>query len=162
MLPWDYDRLNDEGGKYRGANAGRPFWTPLSPSDSECTAPILTPEERGRQAAGDKASDEKEVKKWVDVYRALPPDINIPIMCDKITRLMQAALIPKFKQAIRDMAEVINWPVRAKERMTVWTEQIESSIAIVSLFAILVWTNTLVLIEICLFVCLFVCKDCMA
>lgn len=123
MIPWDYDRLNDPNAKTRGANGGEPWHAILPLSSPRCTAPLLT----SSQMAARQAQNSQEFAFWQSVFEELPEDVNIPIMCDKITRLLKIAIEDQVHLRVKELATARNWD-HLRSSLNRWASQINQAI----------------------------------
>lgn len=123
-IPWDYDRLYDEGSSTRGALKGKPWWdiqssaTPLA-----CNQVIRTTQEQAQSMGGSPA----KIAWNKDILDQFPADINIPVTCDKMTQLMANALGSRIRQRTREIAGQISL-TRIRSMWSTWNNQIQTAL----------------------------------
>lgn len=125
LLPWDYDRLYDERALTRGALAGNPWWDiQATATSARCNAPIQTAE----QLAAEAAESRSEIARWTEIFKTLPPDGQIPVTCDKITKLLSLAFASKVRARTREFLNLITVE-QIRSWFTTWNAQIDSALA---------------------------------
>jgi len=123
MIPWDYDRLYDPGALTRGSLAGRAWWDIQDvATDSACNTPISSPAEL---AAG--LGSPGVVAQWTDIYAHLPVDFQLPITCDKVTKLFALGLVQRVKARILQFMNTVTVP-EIQSCFDVWSAQIEKAV----------------------------------
>jgi len=124
-IPWDYDRLYDEGSDTRGALKGKPWWDiHATATPAACNQSI-----RSTQAQAETIGGSLATIAWnKDILDQYPPDIDIPVTCDKFTQLMATALGAKIRQRTREMVAQISW-TRVRAMWATWNAQIQNALA---------------------------------
>jgi len=103
MVPWDYDRINDEAAADR--LSGEKWHQIKNTYDPACRPSLQkTSQESARQHA---VPGTKAYEYWVDLYNELPDDLDIPIQCDKLAQLWATTLKDRIYQRVLDFAAVI-------------------------------------------------------
>lgn len=123
MIPWDYDRINDEMAKKRGVpGAPKNWYDPYDTNSALCSAKDPRPEEY----AAAYPIDERDY--WIEFFAELPPGLSKPIQCDKFTRLMTRALKKRVKERIKYYAENIITPEIIEMKLTAYATQIQAKV----------------------------------
>jgi hypothetical protein len=124
-IPWDYDRLYDEGSDTRGALKGKPWWDISGTANSfVCNQPTKTAQEQANAMGGTAAR-----MAWnKDIFDQFPLDINVPVTCDKLTQLMVNALAPRVRQRTREIAGQISL-TRVRALWGAWNAQIQTALS---------------------------------
>lgn len=120
MLPWDYDRINDERADSRGPAPGRAWHAIMQPSESQCRRRETTAEEKV-QAEGHPFNQRAF---WLEVNKELPPNVDIPVQCDKITRLMSIALKDRVDRRVLELADVVGSYDNVDRNLDAWYQQL--------------------------------------
>jgi hypothetical protein len=118
LLPWDYDRLYDEQALSRGALGGQPWWD-IQATASRCNAPIQTPEQLGAETA----SSRSEIARWTAIFKTLPPDNQIPVTCDKITKLLSLAFGAQVRARTKEFLKIVTLD-QIRSWFATWNAQI--------------------------------------
>jgi len=124
LLPWDYDRLYDEAALSRGALAGNPWWDIQATAlPARCNAPVETPQ----QLAAEAASSRSELARWTAIFEGLPLDNQVPVTCDKITKLLSLALGAKVRARTKELLNLVTLD-QIRNWFATWNRQIESAL----------------------------------
>jgi hypothetical protein len=125
LLPWDYDRLYDERALTRGALAGNPWWDiQATATPARCNAAIESPE----QLAAEAAESRSEIARWTSIFKTLPPDGQIPVTCDKFTKLLSLAFGAKVRARTKEFLNLITVE-QIRAWFATWNAQIEGALA---------------------------------
>jgi hypothetical protein len=123
-IPWDYDRLYDEGSDTRGALKGKPWWDiSATATPAACNQLSKSSQEQAVALGGTPA----RIAWNKDIFDQFPPDINVPVTCDKLTKLMAAALAPRIRQRTREIAGQINMN-QIRSLWSTWNAQIQTAL----------------------------------
>lgn len=123
-IPWDYDRLYDEGADTRGALKGRPWWDVAATGTSfACNQPAKSSQQQANELGGTPA----RIAWNKDIFDQFPLDINVPVTCDKFTQLMATALASRIRQRTREIAGQISVP-QIRSQWSVWSAQIRTAL----------------------------------
>jgi len=125
LLPWDYDRLYDEQALRRGALGSNPWWDiQLSATTYACSpARMQSPEQLGAQAA----SSPSEISRWIEIFKTLPPDNQVPVTCDKVTKLLSLAFGAKVRARTKEFLNLITLD-QIRNWFKTWNAQIEPAL----------------------------------
>lgn len=124
LLPWDYDRLYDSAALSRGALAGKPWWDfKNTATPSQCNIPIRTPEELAQQMA----TTPGELSFWRSIFQELPRDLEIPVSCDKITKLLALGLGQRVRTRTLELLDLISLE-QIRKWFDVWNQQIGTAL----------------------------------
>jgi spore coat protein CotH len=125
FIPWDYDRLYDEMASTRGALRGNLWWNIAGTTGGgACTQPTLTPSQQAASIGGSPAM----IAYNTDIFNQYPPDLTIPVTCDKITQLMAQALGPRIRAKTLDFSRRISM-TRVRANWATWSNQISTAVA---------------------------------
>lgn len=125
FIPWDYDRLYDAGSETRGALKGKPWWDiAATGTQLACNQLIRTSQEQAESMGGSPA----KIAWNKDILDQFPPDINVPVTCDKFTQLMAVALGTQIRQRTREFASQISIP-QLRSMWSVWNAQIATALS---------------------------------
>lgn len=124
FLPWDYDRLYDAGSETRGALKGKPWWDSSTATSLSCNQLVRSSQEQAESMGGSPA----KIAWNKDILDQFPPDINVPVTCDKFTQLMALALAKPIRQKTREMASQISMP-QLRAKWAVWNSQIATALS---------------------------------
>jgi len=105
MLPWDYDRINDD----KAVDRVKQKWYDLRVAGPACANPLLDPEAKAREAS--QGYPAEVYKYWLAVWSELPPDLERPVQCDKFTKLVAVALKEKVLARVMELQQKINLDV---------------------------------------------------
>jgi len=126
MVPWDYDRLDDNGGGLDFRRKKQSTWwqsTNFNYNSQEC----LNPQEDGSVQGWQYATGNRGV-----ILRrkrnALPPDAASPIQCDKITRMLANCVYDKVKQKYNMFRQQFT-PARMDVKINAYRNQIKNIVA---------------------------------
>jgi len=126
FIPWDYDRLYDKGNANRGALQGRPWWDIGATANFfACNQTISSSEQKARSIVG--GNDIAKINWYKNMFDQLPPDIDIPVTCDKFTQLMAFALKKRILSRARYFANHVNLTSLQKQ-WTTWNNQIMTAL----------------------------------
>lgn len=124
LLPWDYDRLYDAQALTRGALAGNPWWDiQATATPARCNAPLQSPQQLAAEAADSPA----EIARWTSIFQTLPPDSQIPVTCDKITKLASLAFGAKVRARTKEFLNFITVE-QIRGWFATWNSQIEGAL----------------------------------
>lgn len=95
MIPWDYDRLDDDGLGVVVRRNMQVSWTQkdYDPNSYTCLAPQEDPI---LAALPNAQSMEQTIRERIN--KALPPVATVPIQCDKVTRMLATCMNDKVKK----------------------------------------------------------------
>jgi hypothetical protein len=122
LIPWDYDRLYDKMALTRGALAGIPWWD--FQSSAKCNAPLQTPE----QMAAGAATSQSDIPRWTAIFNSLPTDSQVPVSCDKITKLLSLAFGAQVRARTKEFLNFITLE-QMRSWFATWNAQIELALA---------------------------------
>lgn len=125
MIPWDYDRINDERADSRGPAPGRAWHDTIPKYNSKCTLREKSAMERAR-AEGHRG---KQLQFWAEVNELLPPNVEIPVQCDQITHLLSAALKDDVDRRVLEFADVTSSSEMIDGNLNKWYQQLAPAIA---------------------------------
>lgn len=120
FLPWDYDRLYDQNSANRGALKGSPWW---DYSRIPCNIMIISSQEKAQRTAQNLA----QITWYKDIYDQLPPDVDVPITCDKFTRMIADAYGNEIRQRTKYFINRINL-LELRNKWNTWTNQIRTAL----------------------------------
>lgn len=124
LLPWDYDRLYDEQALTRGALGGKPWWDQSTATPDRCNQPLQTPEALAA-AVADSPTDRAH---WVEIFKDLPADNQIPVTCDKITQLLALAFAGQVRARTKEFLNLITLD-QIRSWFSTWNAQISPALA---------------------------------
>jgi len=125
LIPWDYDRLYDDQALTRGALGGKPWWDIQSTATPDrCNTPLQTPETLAAAVADSPA----DVAHWVEIFKDLPADNQIPVTCDKITQLLALAFAAQVRARTKEFLNLITLD-QIRSWFSTWNAQIQPALA---------------------------------
>lgn len=125
LLPWDYDRLYDATALTRGVLAGNPWWDIQATAlPARCNAPLQTADQLARATANTPA----KIAQWTEIFSTLPADNQVPVTCDKITKLLALGIGPQVRERTRQFLKLISLD-QIRSWFTTWNAQIEGALA---------------------------------
>lgn len=125
LLPWDYDRLYDATALTRGVLAGNPWWDIQATAlPARCNAPLQTADQLARATASTPA----QIAQWKEIFSTLPADNQVPVTCDKITKLLALGVGPQVRARTREFLKLITLD-QIRSWFSTWNSQIEDALA---------------------------------
>jgi len=126
MVPWDYDRLDDNGGGLEFRRNKQSTWwqsTSFNYNSQQC----LNPQEDGSVQGWQYATGTRGV-----ILRrkraALPPDAASPIQCDKLTRMLSNCVYDKVKVYYNQYKQQFT-STKMNQKIDAYKAQIQNSVA---------------------------------
>lgn len=123
LVPWDYDRLNDEQGGRKWAET---WYQIFSAGDSRC-GPALSAEQRTQTLMTQQKLPESQRWYWLCVQKQLPDEITIPIQCDAFTHVISWALYPRIQARIVEIGKIATYEWLS-QRMQSFVDQISGAV----------------------------------
>eukprot|EP00462_Mataza_sp_D1_P023408 CAMPEP_0175138122 /NCGR_PEP_ID=MMETSP0087-20121206/10175_1 /TAXON_ID=136419 /ORGANISM="Unknown Unknown, Strain D1" /LENGTH=721 /DNA_ID=CAMNT_0016420993 /DNA_START=46 /DNA_END=2211 /DNA_ORIENTATION=+ len=122
MLPWDFDRINDEKAEQRGSKD--PWYKIPSRYSTEgrtCSAPLIDT----RQMAMEMSRGDQQIyEHFKIIWDMLPLDMNRVIQCDQLTKLMSLALTKAVLARTVQLTQTKTSPFNIKRHMAHFGAQI--------------------------------------
>lgn len=124
MIPWDYDRINDERADSRGPAPGNAWHETINQRDPRCTKR----ETSAAQKARSEGHPSNQLAFWTAVNAELPPNVDIPVQCDHIAHLMSLALKDRVDQRVLELAPVLSSREVINMYMDQWYNQLAPAV----------------------------------
>jgi hypothetical protein len=125
MIPWDYDRVNDDERNRQWPRTWDDVW---ESGDERCAAGHQSVQERALQDLRSNQRPISELWYFEAIHSEFPDDILLPIQCEQLTKVFSMALKDRVNRRVKELADTFDTAYFKKHAQLVG-DQIRDAVA---------------------------------